>query len=296
MPDDTSSECRLRHSTQTLSAGGAMVALLGAVCSACGTAQVTESGALSSYAGLRQSDGILTKTRQRADRSVLLNARSIQIEPTRIAKSADTQGLTPQQLALVTNTVNRSLCSGLSNRYVIARPNQSADLVVQAEITHLQATDVTLAGFSSVLSIGSTVVSATTGLPVPSARLPLGLGGLSIEAQAITQANQQVAAITWARGADSLTTRPRMSEESDAYQLAKAFGDDFARLLVTGDDPIANPIGALPPVETVGEYFGGKPRFAACEQFGRHPGLGDALGGAIGLPPAWTDKGAVQGQ
>lgn len=296
MTREPSDEDRTPQSRRTHFAGGAIAALIGAVCSACATAPLTESGALSSYAGLKQSDGAITKSRQRADRAALLAARSIRIEPAQFAKGVAPQSVTTQQLALVANTIDRTLCSGLSSRFKITLPNQPADLVVHADITHLGATDINAAGVSSVLSLGGTVVSATTGLPIPSVRLPLGLGGLSVEAQAVTASNQQVAAIMWARGADSLTTKPRMSEESDAYQLAKSFGADFAQLLVTGDDPIANPIGDLPAIETVGEYFGGKPRFAACDQFGRNPGLGDALGGALGLPPGWTDKGTAQGQ
>jgi hypothetical protein len=199
MTNDSAFGYRLQPTLRSLCRVAAMAVLICTVCSACATAPLTESGALSSYAGLKQSDGVMTKTRQRADRSALLAARSIRIEPTEIAKSAAPQGLTQQQLTLVTNTVDRTLCSGLSSRFKVVRPGEPSDLVAHAVITHIGVTDVNAAGVSSVLNIGGTVASAATGLPIPSARLPLGLGGLSVEAHGSTSDHRQVAAMTWAR-------------------------------------------------------------------------------------------------
>jgi hypothetical protein len=102
--------------------------------------------------------------------------------------------------------------------------------------------------------------------------------------------------MTWARGADFLTTQARVSEEGDAYALATAFADDFAYLLVTGNDPIADLSSGMPTLQSAGEYFGADPKQAACARFGKNPGLGGTLGGAIGLPPSWTDKGIAPPQ
>ncbi|MDU3132949.1 MAG: DUF3313 domain-containing protein, partial [Bradyrhizobium sp.] len=38
--------------------------------------------------------------------------------------------------------------------------------------------------------------------------------------------------------------------------------------------------------------LGGAPKYAACEQYGRFPGLKGFVGAGLGLPPDWTDKGA----
>jgi len=37
--------------------------------------------------------------------------------------------------------------------------------------------------------------------------------------------------------------------------------------------------------------LGGAPKESACEVFGRGAGVAGLLGGAMGLPPEWTDKG-----
>ncbi|TIW15818.1 MAG: DUF3313 domain-containing protein, partial [Mesorhizobium sp.] len=39
--------------------------------------------------------------------------------------------------------------------------------------------------------------------------------------------------------------------------------------------------------------FGGGPKYPACKAFGKSPGLVGFLGDRMGLPPAWTDKGAA---
>ena len=121
--------------------------------------------------------------------------------------------------------------------------------------------------------------------------IPIGLGGLALEAEAVDRTGSQKAAIIWARGADSFTSKPRVSRAGDAYELTSAFGDDFSRLLVTG----ASPFGTLPsPPSThhVQSLLGGAPKEVACEAFGRAPGVPGLLGSAIGLPPEWTDRGA----
>jgi hypothetical protein len=123
-------------------------------------------------------------------------------------------------------------------------------------------------------------------------RIPIGLGSLAVEAEAMAQGSQQ-AALIWARGADSMTTRPRASNEADAYALASEFGADFARLLVTGDDPIKLSL-SVPSARGVGEFLGASPKEAACARYGRNPGVGGLVGGMVGLPPNWTDSGAAR--
>jgi hypothetical protein len=190
----------------------------------------------------------------------------------------------------VANAIDRALCSGLSARFTVVAPGEPADLTVQAVLSRVGVTDVTAAAASKAVTIGGAVAGAAMGVPVPLPRLPLGLGGLAVEAQARNATRGQVAAMTWARGADILTTRARLSTEGDAYALAKEFAADFARLLVTGADPIKDP-PVLSSMYAVSEFFGGKPKHAACDRFGLNPGLIDTLGGAVGLPPAWTDAG-----
>ncbi|MGO7331645.1 DUF3313 family protein, partial [Rhizobium leguminosarum] len=81
-------------------------------------------------------------------------------------------------------------------------------------------------------SLGANFVS-----PIPVPRLPLGLGGLSVEAEATTRDGKQLGAMVWAKGANFLTTSARVSKVGDAYSLATSFGDDFSKMLVKGNTP-----------------------------------------------------------
>lgn len=259
---------------------------------ACAKSPLTRSGSLLSYEGLERSDSALTQTQFRVSKEPVLAARSVTILPVVIAEEARTAKLTTEQLELVANTINRALCAGLSERFRVVSPPQTADLAVQAFITALSPTDVAAASVSSIASIGGSVAGSVIGVPVRVPRLPIGLGGLSVEAQALTSKKRQLAAMIWARGADVITTRPRASEEADAYALATEFGGDFAHLLVTGNDPSKRPLLTLPSAQSVGEFFGSDPKEEACGKFGRNPGLGGAFGGFVGLPPKATDAGS----
>jgi hypothetical protein len=95
----------------------------------------------------------------------------------------------------------------------------------------------------------------------------------------------------WARGANSFTSSPRVSSDGDAYDLATAFADDFGQLLVTGESPFGK-IPEPPSIDKLNAILGGAPKQAACEAFGRAPGLAGMIGEKIGLPPGWTDRGA----
>jgi hypothetical protein len=275
--------------SRTMSVIGAT--MLPLTLAACGIAPLTQSGAFTSYAHLKPSDGVFTRTRQRLDKDAILAARSARLEPTQIHPGALQAGLSAQQLRLVANAVDRAVCAGLSARLQIVGPSQSADLTVRIVVTHLGVTDVAAAATSKAVNVAGSVAGAATGVPIPLPRLPLGLGGLSVEASAVSERGDQLAALTWARGADMLTTKARISENGDAYELAKEFAADWSRMLVAGVDPIKEAMPFMTSTQAVSEFFGGKPKHRACEQFGRNPGVADTLGGAIGLPPAWTDAG-----
>lgn len=258
----------------------------------CAPSSLTESGRLSSYAALRSSDGVLTKTRVHAEKDILVGAKTVLLVPTVVDERASASGLTPEQLKLVSNAVDRSLCRDLGRRFVVVEPGQDAHLVVRAVITKVDRTDTTAAGVSVVTGTGSKVVSAVTGIPIPAPRIPLGMGSLTVEAEAQDPQRRQAAAIVWARGADALTTSARIADEGDAHALAGEFAADFAKLLLTGADPIANRTPTLPSGQTISEYLGGAPKYEACKRFGPHPGFGDTIGSVFGAPPSWTDKGA----
>ncbi|WP_318014030.1 DUF3313 family protein [Mesorhizobium sp. BH1-1-5] len=131
-----------------------------------------------------------------------------------------------------------------------------------------------------VSKVASTAVSeALPEVRVPVPRLPIGLGSLSLEAEAIDDNGKQAAAMVWGRGAN-------------AYDLAAKFGEDFSKLLVTGKTPL-NKLPSLPARAELRAMFGGGPKYPACKAFGKSPGLVGFVGDRMGLPPAWTDKGAA---
>jgi len=165
-------------------------------------------------------------------------------------------------------------------------------LTVRAFITRIIPTDEIAAAASSVTSVGMTVVKATgvVTAAIPSLRIPIGLGGLALEAEALDRTGSQKAAIIWARGANSFS-RPRASRAGDAYEFASAFGDDFSKLLVTGASPFKT-LPSLPTMDGINAALGGAPKESACEAFGRGGGVPGLMGGALGLPPELTDKGA----
>jgi cytochrome c551/c552 len=48
-----------------------------------------------------------------------------------------------------------------------------------------------------------------------------------------------------------------------------------------------------PSLQKISATFGGKAKYAACEAFGRGPGVTGMVAQHIGMPPEWTDDGAA---
>jgi hypothetical protein len=265
--------------------------------SACATVPLEQGGSLSSYQNLAQSDGLITKARVSVAKDDILAAGTLRLVPTSFAATAIDANLSEAQRKLVANAIDRSLCIGLSDRFRILPPAQPADLTVRAVITRIVPTDATAAAASNAISLATTVVSAAgvVNAPIPSLRLPIGLGGLALEVEALDRTGAQKAAMIWARGATAFAGRPRVATNGDAYELAAAFGDDFSTLLVKGTSPFGKlpSLPSPPSMQRLQSLLGGAPKESPCEAFGRSPGVAGLIGGAIGLPPDWTDKGAA---
>jgi Protein of unknown function (DUF3313) len=258
----------------------------------CATVPFQPAGTLSSYNALEPSDGFLTHARIAINKDAVLAASTVQIIPATFAGEAASVALSPMQRDILTNVVDRSLCIGLSDRFHVTAPGEPAQLRVHAVITYIALTDETAAAASRVVSVGASVAQkfllpVPVSVPVP--RLPVGMGGLATEAEALDPNGRQFAAIVWARGADAFTSKPKISVEGDAYDLGKSFGDDFSRLLVSGESPFKK-LPRLPSVNTINAMLGGAPKETACDAFGRGPGVVGLVGDEIGLPPEWTDK------
>ncbi|MGM4959552.1 DUF3313 domain-containing protein [Bradyrhizobium barranii] len=264
---------------------GAALALGG-----CATAPLEQAGSLRSYDRMSEANGLVTRSKIRVNKQDVLAAKTIRIASTVFPARTDVV-LNEKERRLVANAISRELCLRLSERFRIVSSDDDADLTVQATVTHAAPTSPTASGASKALSIAKTV--ALPGVPVPVPRLPVGLGSLSVEAEARDFAGFQKAAMVWARGANSITNSPRVANEGDAYDLAADFGTDFAKLVTTGESPFGG-IPALPPMDSIPVRLGGAPKYVACEAFGRFPCITGIAGQGLGLPPAWTDSGAKE--
>jgi hypothetical protein len=260
-----------------------------ALLAACATAPLERAGHLRSYDDLTPSDGVLTRSLLRLDKEAVLAAKTVRIVPTGFSWSAAQVPFTATQRKLVSNAVDRSLCAGLSERFEVVPHTEPADLTVQAVITHVTATDAAAVGVSKGAAIAKMVL--LPGVPVPVPRAPIGLGSLSLEAEARDLRGEQKAAMVWGRGANALLGKGRISKDGDAYALAAAFGEDFSKMLVTGATPFGGS-PSLPSLANLGPALGGSHKYPACEAFGRFPGLAGLVGEQLALPPEWTDKGA----
>ena len=233
---------------------------------------------------------MITKSRIHVNKERVLAAKTIKITPSTFSAAAAPK-LTDQQRALVSNAVSRALCVGLSDRFEVVAVDVPADLTVRTFVTQATETDEVAAGLSAALSVGSKFVDV--GAPVPVPRIPIGLGNLSIEAEALDRYGQQQAAMLWGKGATALFSSPKASKAGDAYDLAAAFGDDFSYLLVKGRSPFGGFDPNLPSWQKVNSAIGLAPKYTACESYGRSPGILGVVGNQLGLPPEWTDSGSA---
>ncbi|WP_342352930.1 DUF3313 domain-containing protein [Rhizobium sullae] len=259
-------------------------ALLALSLGGCAAVPLERANSLTSYDSLTSNNGRLTKANYRVASTDLVSTKTIYIEPTKVSGGAALSIKKSSDQALVANVISRALCLGVSDRFVVVERKEDADLVVNATITRIVPTNATVAALSTATSLGANFV-----VPVPVPRLPMGLGGLSVEAEATTREGKQVGAMVWAKGANFVTTSARVSQIGDAYSLAASFGSDFSKMLVTGKTPFKG-LPKIPSGQRIKSGLGGKPKYPACEKFGGSPGLVDFAASQVGMPPSWTDK------
>ncbi|RAX37918.1 DUF3313 domain-containing protein [Rhizobium tropici] len=272
-----------RHNAGS-AARAALAALLLSSAAGCAAVPLEEGNTLTSYSGLTSNNGKFTKAKLRVDPTDLVLTKTIYIEPTSVSPNAAQQINKASDQALVANVISRALCVGVSDRFEVVDHRENADVIVHATITRIVPTNAAMAGVSTATSLGANFV-----VPVPVPRLPFGLGGLAVEAEATTKDGKQVGAMVWAKGANAITTSARVSQVGDAYSLASSFGGDFSKMLVTGKTPYKG-LPKLPSAQKIKFGLGGRPKYQACERFGRSPGVKDFAASQIGLPPSWTDK------
>lgn len=256
------------------------------IMSGCTSVPLKEGGTLTSYAQLSPAKGKFTKSRIFVDAKGLAAVKTVAIVPTTFSFAAAARVTSEKDRTLVSNALDRAVCVALSDKYRIAALGQPADMTVRTVITDLVPTDKTMAGVSTAVSLGSNFV-----LPVGVPRLPVGLGGLAVEAEAVDNAGVQRAAAVWSKGANSFTESARVSQIGDAYGLAADFANHFARILVTGKESEGLDM-SLPSGHRIKSALGGKPKYAECDAYGRSRGLQGMVADQFGAPPEWTEKDA----
>ncbi len=143
----------------------------------CAPSPLVQGVGLSSYDAMTPSDGVLTKSRISVNKEHVLAAKTVKIVPTTFPSHIAPK-LTKQQRILIANSVNRGLCVSLSDRFKVVAPDEPADLVVGASVTQATETDEVMAGISAATSIGMNFVDMS--VPVPTPRIPIGMGNLSM--------------------------------------------------------------------------------------------------------------------
>ncbi|WP_454851104.1 DUF3313 domain-containing protein [Rhizobium binxianense] len=263
----------------------ACLALLMAMTAAgCASVPIKQAGTLASYSNLGPPKGTLGKKQVYVDGQHLARVKTVRIVPTTFSFNAASRIKSEADRSLVSNALDRALCVALSDKYEMVLPGLPADLTVRSTVADIVPTNKAMAGVATVVSVGTGFA-----LPVSVPRLPFGLGGLAVEAEAVDGNGIQSAAMLWARGANSIQDNPRVSEVGDAYGLATKFADDFSQMLIKGKEPKGLNV-SIPSRQRVRSWLGGKPKYAACDAFGRAPGLIGAVASKYGAPPQWTDK------
>lgn len=267
-----------------------LVLIMTAAIAGCTSMPLTESGTLTSYGNLGPPKGKFGKKRRLyVDGQQLAQIKTVRIIPTSFSFNAASRIKLEADRALVSNALDRALCVTLSDKYEIVPASQRADLTIRSVVTDIVPTNKGVAAAATVASVGGGFMIPSDIPLVGIPRIPVGLGGLAVEAEATDSSNVQRAAMMWSRGANFLQDKPRYSEVGDAYGLATRFASDFSRTLITGKEPKMLDI-SVPSKNRVQSWLGGKPKYAACDAFGRAPGLVGKVAGNYGLPPQWTDK------
>lgn len=181
--------------------------------------------------------------------------------------------ISPEQLALISNALNRSICTRLG-QYLTAEPGASSDAMrVEVSLTGITPTSKSIAGLSAAVD---------TFVPGPF-RIPVGMGALSLDARASNDKGT-LAFMRWAKGANPVTNSAKVSTIGHAYALIETFTREFGQLLLNGaggeEKRPKLPEQQIQANETL------------CEsRFGKVDPVGKGASFLIPLSPEFIDKG-----
>jgi hypothetical protein len=197
---------------------------------ACATKPPTQTGFLSNQAGMETVSGtVRAQIERQRDLNALRTVQKLALFPAKLQQGGDIPDtIAPESRTLVLGELDRQLCFQLSRRFELVGPEDPEAARVQAVITRLQETNGTASAASAAVSWF---------LPGGSIRLPVGRGGLSIEARLDLADGRQAAAMAWSRGAGVVMDEGSLSEVGDAHRYTANFADDFSDFLVEPGTP-----------------------------------------------------------
>lgn len=192
--------------------------------------------------------------------------KSLPLPQVGLAEGAMLDGLDPKTVSPVLRELGRAFCFALGERLPL---KEDPSTVLAIELVALRKSE-------------GNAVSALIDLAVPGpARLPVGLGGLSVRLRLLEE-GKPVALYAWSRGANSLRENARLSPIADAWQLASRFPLDFLR------DTNLRSLPKRPAPERQTDR-------ARCEaRFGKSDPVLRGAGRLLPLPPEWSEDAAAE--
>lgn len=188
------------------------------------TTPAVSSGFFASYDNMSAPEEGGAAIRQRRDDSGSDAVAQVFLAPATLTSDA-AAGVSFKERAMALCEVDRQICFGISERFVIAAGPPSDAATLRTAVVRIQPT-----GWIS--SMASAAVGSF--VPVINLRAPSLTGGLAIESELLEAgAGRQIAAFSWARTAQYVGRgSPSLSPVGDALQmvgpLENAVGDAFA--------------------------------------------------------------------
>lgn len=195
----------------------ALLGLAGLAAAGCQTAPVANAGFLSRYDDLTtREDTIRASIRERRDEAAAAGIDAVHLEPAVFVGDAGT-GLTETERAQVLREVDRQVCYEVSERFSLVAAG-AGNARLRTGVVGVRLTGAAGSGVAAV---------ANMLIPGPGTfRVPGTTGGLAVEVELIGADSEQVAALAWARNANTIgMDAPSLSRVGDALQMAEPMGD-----------------------------------------------------------------------
>lgn len=207
------------------------------------------------------------------DGALLAPLSSYAVPDINLTLPQEREGVSPEQLAIISNALNRSICTRLG-QYLSAEPDPSESaLKIDIALTGITPTSKAASGISAVVG---------TFVPGPF-RIPIGMGAIALDARASTN-GQTAAFMRWAKGANPLLNSAKVSTIGDAYALVDTFAREFGQLLLQGTSEVKTREKLPDDLIAANE--------ALCEsRFGRVDPVGKGASFLLPLSPEFIDKG-----